>query len=324
MRKSIFLAAVLSLCVADFGAFAAPSQRENARGGTGASTSSVPVTARAASRQRVVNTPTTVRPETSAPKAVTARAATKKVLSMGTKVATATENTAVSLECQEAYYGCMDAFCMLDNAVGGRCQCSDRVEELNAALDEILRLDEQSTRIATEGVEKVQMGEFADQINARAKAIQNEFDKSDAKTVAASSPNLIDLTKLVSDSLFEEEENVFGSTELDDLIEEMANKKGDALQQAGARACSLQIPEECQSSLAFLKLAYVQKVKSDCAGYENALKQQKIAAQQKLLAAQKAVRDAVLTDVREKNRYGTAGECAIAFANCMQTTAGCT
>ena len=323
MRKSIFLMTVLSLCVADSVAFAATSQRENARSAAGASVPAAPVSARATTRQRVVSTPTTVRPETSASKAVVNRAATKKALSMGTKVATATENTAVSLECQEAYYGCMDAFCMLDNASGGRCQCSDRVDELNEALDEILRVDEQSTRLATEGVEKVQMGEFADQINAKAAAIQDEIDKSSSKTASDSSPNLIDLTKLVSDSLFEDEEYVFGSEETDDSIQELLSKKGDALQQSAARMCSLQIPEECQSSLTFLKLAYVQKVKSDCTGYENALRQQKISSQQKLLAAQKAVREAVLTDVREKNRYGTTGECAIAFAKCMQTTAEC-
>ncbi|MGN0916807.1 MAG: hypothetical protein ACI4NZ_01205, partial [Candidatus Enterousia sp.] len=59
------------------------------------------------------------------PAGVAARAATtQKVISTGTKVASATQNVVVSEECRQKYEGCMDSFCMLDNTTGGRCICS--------------------------------------------------------------------------------------------------------------------------------------------------------------------------------------------------------
>lgn len=346
MRKSLFLTLVLSLCVADLGAFAAT--RADARAGTTNSqvektvarsvvrsvTPGSSVTGgNVAQRGRVATAPVTTgvsSSSVSAPSAtrsaksvVAARSATtKKALSMGTKVATATENTVVSEECQNAYYGCMDAFCMLDNAAGGRCQCSDRVVELNAVMDEIMKIDEQSSRIASEGVEKVQMGQYADQITNRAKDVEN--DVTSVKAAKTPSLNLIDVSSLISSNIFDDgTEDVFESDNNMTAIDDVASKTGDNLQKAAAQVCVAQIPAECKTKTTLLQMAYSQKVRSDCVGYENALKQQKSVSQQNLLAAQKAVRDAVLTDVREKNKYETTGECALAFAQCMQTTAGC-
>lgn len=318
MRKSIFLTLVLSLCVVDFCAFAATSRRA-ATTNAATARSSAPVAARAAKAVAVPQkTASTTKP------GVTARAATQKVLNMGTKVSTATANTAVDEDCQNAYYGCMDAFCMLDNAAGGRCQCSDRISELNEALDEILKLDEQSVRIATEGVERVQMGDYADQITSRAKSIETEFSTSTNSAKANStSQKRLDLTSLLTTNIFDV------ATDDDDLFvadvayNDIADKTGDALQNAAAKVCVERIPSACKNSSTLLQMAYVQKVRSDCIAFENALKQQKMASQQKLLTAQKAVREAVLTDVREKNKYETTGECAVAFDRCMQTTAGC-
>ncbi len=358
MRKSLFLTLVLSLCVADFGAFAATA-RGNARGGattpstdstapvsaraaarqkvaTSATTTqnAAPVSARAASRQKVANSATTTNAASTGN--VAARAATKKsALSMGTKVVGATENTAVSQECQNAYYGCMDAFCMLDNAAGGRCQCSDRSAELDAVMDEIMRIDEQSQRIASEGVEQIQMGEYADQINNRAKSVEsgiasskNNSAASSSKKSSSSPARTLDLSMFSTNNFFdagEEDDGIFGEQDSSSIsaLSEIEGKTGDALQKGAAKICTTQIPAECKGSLAVLQTAYVSKVKSDCIGYENALKQQRSASQQKLLAAQKAVRDAALDEVRKQNRYETAGECAIAFAQCMQTTAEC-
>ena len=77
--------------------------------------------------------------------AVSARAATtQKVVQSGTKVSTAAKNIVVSEECQAKWEGCMDSFCMMDNANGGRCVCSDKNQELNIILAEIEKLDQQS------------------------------------------------------------------------------------------------------------------------------------------------------------------------------------
>ena len=153
MRKSLFMTVALSLCMAEFGAFAAAPARGGRPGGGNA-----PTAARAAQMAKPVNVNTGTKPvakptepgktRSTGPAnnggsnngGVTAQqlagkqsgvigaraAATKKAINMGTKVATATENTVISKDCQNAYYGCMDAFCMLDNASGGRCQCNDR------------------------------------------------------------------------------------------------------------------------------------------------------------------------------------------------------
>ena len=113
--------------------------------------------------------------------AVARAGTTQKVISTGTKVAAANENVVVSQECREKYYGCMDSFCMLDNASGGRCICSDRNAELNDILAQIEELDQQSYQMATYGVERIEMGDAAEtaiaNANAVAQAILDEQDK---------------------------------------------------------------------------------------------------------------------------------------------------
>ena len=189
----------LSLCMADFGAFAAPAARGNARGTAAANnaavtTQSAPVAARAASRQKVANTSTAQTPNAaagnvaaragkkqtvvsnnaSAPKPMAARAgATQKVINTGQKVNVAADNGVVPQECQDAFDGCMDSFCMLDNASGGRCQCNNKIAELDKMQDEILKLDMQSYTLATEGVERIQMGEAEEQVMSLAKSAMN-------------------------------------------------------------------------------------------------------------------------------------------------------
>ena len=72
-----------------------------------------------------------------------------------------------------------------------------------------------------------------------------------------------------------------------------------------------------------LQQTYAQKIRSDCTGYENALKQQRTASAQKLQTAQKAVREALLDEEKNKNKYEDLGSCVIAFKQCMQTTGEC-
>lgn len=265
----------------------------------------------------------------SAGKANGARAAaTKKAINMGTKVSTAIENTTISTECQNAYYGCMDAFCMMDNGSGGRCQCNDRITELDKILDEIMKLDEKSMNLATQGVEKVQMGELASQIDARAKSLEKEFlSDEEKKQQAAAQPKKreLDLSAWNNSSLFDDDDDVFGDKEQDgfQIADDLANKKGDELHKAAAKICTQQIPAQCKTAAAMLQQTYAQKIRSDCTGYENALKQQRTASAQKLQTAQKAVREALLDEEKNKNKYEDLGSCVIAFKQCMQTTGEC-
>ncbi len=342
MRKMVFLPVFLALVVADFSAFGATNRR-GANTGENANTSSAPVARAATSRSAVRATPTTqnvsavrsaqrqvitptVQPTAAngARSAVARAGTTQKVINLGTKVQSATENTVVSQECQDAYYGCMDAFCMLDNTSGGRCQCSDRNKDLDLVLEEIMKLDEQSLAMATEGVERLQMGENADAIMARAKAAADSVSVSDKKTDSVSGGKTVrtlDLSAWRNGSLFDDDD-MFDTSAFESVEATLADKTGDALQSAAAKICVERIPTQCKASGSFLQLTYAQKIKSDCTAYENSLKQQRSQSAEKLQTAQKALRDAALEMYQNENKYDL-GECVVRFKQCMQTTGEC-
>lgn len=278
------------------------------------------VSARSATSPRgtVVRAPSTAS-SGSGKSSVSARAAaTQKVIQTGTKVQAATQNTVVSEACRTKYEGCMDSFCMLDNANGGRCQCSDRVTELNKILAEIENLDMKSYQMATTGVERIKMGDDADEVIAQANAVANSIGGADKGKQKRSTPgaelNLGDwnLTGL------DEDEDPFGMSQAKSDIE---NSTGDALFTAAAKLCVAQMPE-CAGEMNMIQLMYGQKIKSDCTAFENSLKQQKNASAQKLQTAERALRDAALESYREANKYDL-GECTLEFKKCMQTTGGC-
>ncbi len=334
MRKRMFLPIVLSLCVLQTGAFAATA-RGNARGtssaesGTGTQStvarsatrnsvkntntaSTQPVSARAASRQKVVSS--------GSAQTTTARAAsTQKVINNGTKVSTAVANTVVAQDCQDAFYGCMDSFCMIDNASGGRCQCSERNAELLNVMDEIAKLDEQSYAMATEGVERIQMGADAEQIIANAKASGDKVINKSSNETKARQLKL----EAWNDNVFSEAEDLLDDVEINtSAVSDALSKSGAELYNSAAKLCVGQMPTKCSGSLKVLQSIYAQKIKSDCVAFENSLKQQKVASTQKLQTAEKALRDAALEKFREENKYATTGECVQAYAQCMESECG--
>lgn len=333
MRKFVFFSIALSISVLCFGAFAANERgRARTQNTTNQNTANAPVAARAATRGAVKTAATqnvggnvSARAATKQTNAgsgvVSARAGSvQKVINTGTKVATATTNTNVPQECQEGFFGCMDAFCMLDNASGGRCQCSDRIVELDKALEDILKLDEQTYLMATEGVERIQMGEGEEQIMARAKAAADKIttqDKEDNKKKVRT----LDLSAW-DNNIFNDVDDLFESNSGDNL-NTFADKQGDDLYKASAKMCAAQTSDKCKEYGSMMQLIYAQRIKSDCIAYENSLKAQKSQSQQKLQAAQKALRDAALDEYQNQNKYATTGECVIAFTRCMQTTAEC-
>lgn len=345
----------MAMCAVETGAFAA-SARGTRGGGTAAPSAGAAPKANGARAAKMgggkvanpgKSTGTTAGAKTttgtssakpSAGKANGARAAaTQKAIKVGTKVAVAVENTTISTECQNAYYGCMDAFCMMDNAAGGRCQCNDRITELDTVLAEIMKLEDEIIRIESEGVEKVEMGEYADQVAARTKDITNEFSGSGKGNVVSLSASeakqekksrVLDLSSVKGLSVFDDDdEDIFATADNTEpelkIADDMANKKGDELHKAAARICTQQIPAQCKTSAAMLQQTYAQRVRSDCTGYANALTQSKQETSRKLMAAQQKVREAVYEAVKEQNKYTTQGECVAAFDKCMQTTAGC-
>lgn len=351
MRKRMFLSFLLILGLAVSGANAAVGN--NRRGGTSAnagnsSQSSAPATtARVATRGAVARSASAQPAQTAAratpainvaPKTGTrqapaasspsttqkARAATstQKVINNGTKVATATANTVIDKECQDAFYGCMDSFCMIDNESGGRCQCSDRNAELKQVMDDIAKLDEQSYAMATEGVERIKMGESADAIIARAKAAG---DLAASKTQAeenAKKARTLDLD-IWNTSVFSEiDDDIFDEVQIgSSTLSNALNKTGNKLYADSAKMCVAQIPDKCKSSLQLLQSIYASKIKSDCVAFENSLKQQKIASTQKLQTAEKALRDAALEEFQDQNKYNL-GQCVQRYSQCMQNECG--
>lgn len=328
MRGLTFLSILTILCVTN--ANAAPVERGRRTGVTAPATTAQPaqkstgtVGARAAARTRVVTAPENTKPETSGNgQRVAARAAaSQKVVNTGTKINAATQNTVVNQECQDKYFGCMDSFCMLDNTTGGRCICSDKNAEYDKILAEIEKLDQQSYQMATIGVEQLEMGENADAAIKMANDVAQSLtkkpnDSTDGKKMAR---RALDLSAW--DMKFDEDdtENPFATTELEQSA--IDNKTGDALQNAVAQLCAAQIPE-CTGDMQMLKMMYSRRVASDCNAYENSLKQQKVASQQKLNAAEKALRDAALEQYQNSNKYDL-GQCTVQFKRCMITTGGC-
>ena len=256
-------------------------------------------------------------PQATAPASgVVSRAAKQSVISTGTKVTAAAQNTVVDEKCWNGFMGCMDSFCMLDNANGGRCICSDKNAEYDAILAEIQSLDEQSYQMATVGVERIEMGDSADAVMKRTQEITKNIEKDSAQSKRKS----LDLSawNLNEIDFDADAEDIF-SLSSDGVS--LKNKTGDALYRAAAKLCNAQIPE-CKSQSTMMELMYQQRVRSDCTAYENSLRQQRTQSAQKLAAAQSAMREAALEQYRNANKYDL-GQCTVQFKQCMQTTAGC-
>ena len=291
-----------------------------ARAATGARTAPRTTAARSATPAQRTTAARAATPQTTtAAKPVAARAATsQKVIGTGTKVASAAKNIVVSEECQAKFDGCMDAFCMLDNETGGRCLCSDKNAEFDDILAQIEHLDQQSYKMATVGVERLEIGDDAEAAMAMAQkaadAVTEEMKKEEKKQKRS-----LDLSMWDANFSFDDGSDIFA--EKDEMMVSIEGKEGDALYSAAAEICTAQIPE-CKSELNMLRMVYGQRIKSDCAAYENSLKQQKNASQQKLLAAEKALRETALEQYRSANKYDL-GQCTVEFKKCMQTTAGC-
>ena len=329
MKNLLFLPILIASLYTDAFAATRPAAR-GTRGTTGA-TAAAPVTAaRAATNSRTAPRATTSTAQTTtAARAATTKAPTvaaragvmQKVVGTGTKVATAAKNIVVNEECQKKFDGCMDTFCMIDNASGGRCMCSNKNAEYNAILAEIEKLDQQSYQMATFGVERIEMGTDADAAiaaaNAAANSVLNE-SKNTNKDGKKTSRRTLDLSLWdnTDTDLDDEPSDIFGSSS--SMIDD---KTGDDLFRASLEMCTAQIPE-CASEMNMLQLMYSQRIKSDCTAYENTLKQQKKSSEQKLQTAERALREAALEQLQIANKYDL-GQCTVEFKKCMQTTGGC-
>ncbi|MBN1324609.1 MAG: hypothetical protein JW974_00070 [Alphaproteobacteria bacterium] len=323
MKKILFFPIVM-VCFVLCANAAVPSQRRSqpTTETDGVSSVSARSAIRSTTTRSSVSTPSstslrTTSARSAAPVAqttVSARAGTtQKVINTGTKISAANKNIVVNEVCKQKYEGCMDSFCMLDNENGGRCLCSNRKSELDKVLAEIQKLDAQSYKMATEGVERIEMGADADAAIAAANnSVKNLLEDKESST----RKRTLDLN-LWNQTETTDEEDLFAEKEQGALD----GKTGDELYNSVSQICVAQIPE-CSNDMPMLQMIYAQNIKSDCAAYENDLTKQKNASSQKLAAAEKALRDAALDSLRAANKYDL-GQCTIEFKKCMSNTAGC-
>ncbi|MBQ0013151.1 MAG: hypothetical protein KBS86_01080 [Proteobacteria bacterium] len=246
--------------------------------------------------------------------AATTTAKKQSAIQMGTTVRTRVAPSGVyDQACYDAYYGCMDQFCIIDNVSGGSCECSDEnskyEERLNAIRDNLAEAE----RIATEEVERVQAGANADIIFSGTR----EYDEKGNVASAQQEKQKKRESLLAMFNTSYDDEDVF-----DDEFDSITAKTGNALFSAAHNLCVSQIDDSCDKDITFLKSMYSRQILSDCKALENSISTKESEARQALLSAQAAVRGALRDSLASANKYDR-GQCMVEYKKCMQTADAC-
>ena len=162
----------------------------------------------------------------------------------GTKVRAKVEVSGLyDQECYDAFYGCMDQFCISDNENGGSCACSD----LNAGYEkELLKIKDildKAEHIRTVEVEKIQAGANADIIFGGTRQYDEDGNILDVDELSAEDKKKqrqADLMAMFEENYEDEDEDIFG-----DVGEDIFNKTGNELYKAAEKLCYQQIPDKC-------------------------------------------------------------------------------
>ena len=256
-----------------------------------------------------------------------AYAATKKVskqsaIQKGTSVRTKTDASGLyDQACYDAYYGCMDQFCISENESGGSCACSDLSIKYDKEFAEIQEILTEAERIATEEVEKVKLGAQADIVftGTREYDADGNLKEIDEIGMASKEKKRADLMALWESNYDdeEEEESIWGSSGVD-----FAELTGASLYKAAEEICLEQVPEECAGDMTLLRNMYSRQITSDCKGYENSIAAKRAEAELALADANADVRAALKESFDAANKYDL-GQCMVQFKKCMQTEDAC-
>ncbi|MCM1295086.1 MAG: hypothetical protein NC311_06045 [Muribaculaceae bacterium] len=244
--------------------------------------------------------------------------ATKQAaIQKGTTVRTRVAATGIyDQECYDAYYGCMDSFCITDNSNGGSCACSDENKNYEKRLQAIQDKLVEAERISTVEVEKIKAGGQADIIfTGERKYDENgnilkigEMSEADAKAKKRA-----DLMAMFNSSLYDEE---------DEEDVDLSTLEGGELFSAAKDLCMQQIPEKCEKDATFLHQLYSRQIVSDCKGFDNTLKIKESEADLAIATAEGEVRAALKESFDSANKYDL-GQCMVEFRKCMQTDDAC-
>ena len=242
----------------------------------------------------------------------------QSAIQQGTKVRTKTESSGLySQECYDAYYGCMDQFCILDNEDGGSCACSDDNAGLEARLEKIKDTLMEANRLKTEEVERVQAGANADIIFKGTR----EYDKKTGDVVKSTTVDKKKSLLSMWDNANDDQDDVFDD---DDNSDSIAGKKGDALRVAADELCREQMDEKkCSAKeITLLKQMYSRQIVSDCKGFANSVEKKESEAKAEMDEANAAVRTALKDSLKSADKYDR-GECMVEYKKCMQGGDAC-
>lgn len=251
--------------------------------------------------------------------AYAAAAGKQSAIQQGTKVRAKTDAKGLyNQECYDAYYGCMDQFCILDNEDGGSCACSDSNAEYETRLAKVKDTLVEANRLKTEEVERVQAGANADIIfNGTREYDKKTGDvKKDAKSAEDKKKSLL---AMWDDNIGgDDDDDVFGGA-----MDTIGDKKGDALHAAADELCVAQMDtDKCGKDIALLKQMYSRQIVSDCKGFANSIEKKEMAAKQEMDSANSAVRTALKESLDSANKYDR-GECMVEYKKCMQKDDAC-
>lgn len=221
-----------------------------------------------------------------------------------------------SQECYDAYYGCMDEFCISENVNGGSCLCSNDNAKYEDELKEINEMLAEAERIRTVEVEKIKLGANVGIVFNGTQTYDEsgnvDFSLNEDKPKNGKN-NRDDLMKLFETNFIDEDE-------VDD--DDIMNKTGAALFSAANETCQKQVGAECKKDMTFLRQTYLRQIDSDCRGFANSIAQQRAAAQSEMNNAEREVRTALKDSFDSANKYNQ-GECMVEFKNCMQGPDAC-
>lgn len=190
--------------------------------------------------------------------ALAATAKKQSVLQSGTTVRTKVEAKGIySQECYDAYYGCMDQFCITENSNGGSCGCSNKNEKFEAQLLELTKKMADIDARKDVEVERINLGAKADIVFGDGK---REYD-ADGKVVYNKAKE-----KSKRDAVLQLFDETSGDDDEED--DEELTEKGAALFAAADKMCREQIEEDCDKDFKFLKQVYSRQIESDCKAFE--------------------------------------------------------
>ncbi|MCQ2581608.1 MAG: hypothetical protein MJ170_01345 [Alphaproteobacteria bacterium] len=248
--------------------------------------------------------------------AATATAKKQSAIQNGTSVRTKVAAVGIyDQACYDAYYGCMDQFCITDNTDGGSCACSDDFTKYEQRLANLQTTLENVERISTEEVERIQAGANADIIFNGTRVYGDDGNVVDSTEVSEQDKKTKFL-EMWNKPVEDEDDN-------DDFAEQdLSNKIGSELFSGAHDLCVEYIDSGCAKDMKFLRQIYSRQITADCKALDNSIAKKESEAKKTLLAAESAIRSALKESLDSANKYDR-GQCMVEYKKCMQTADAC-